>query len=195
MNKPRYNWISPYTVKEKFFFWKKDYDAHEKEPPKWLTKACEGWYAIANFFNRKIEYVKIDPWDTWSMDSTLAPIILPMLKQLKATKHGSPFVEDEDVPEELREPKVKSKRSVKKGPIIGSADVHAIDTGDDSLIHRKWEWVLDQMIWSFEELNKDDPEFVFFAGDKWDKEGYMAYHERVQTGLTLFGKYFRALWD
>jgi hypothetical protein len=30
--------------------------------------------------------VKIDKWDTWSMDCTLAHIILPMLVQLKATE-------------------------------------------------------------------------------------------------------------
>ena len=46
--------------------------------------------------------VRIDKYDTWSMDHTLAPIIIPMLKQLKETKHGSPWTDDEDVPEELR---------------------------------------------------------------------------------------------
>lgn len=39
--------------------------------------------------SQKVE-VQIDPWDTWSMDHTLAVIILPMLVQLKATKHGYP---------------------------------------------------------------------------------------------------------
>ena len=34
--------------------------------------------------------IKIHNYDTWSMDSTLAPIILPMLVQLKETKHGHP---------------------------------------------------------------------------------------------------------
>ena len=34
-------------------------------------------------------YIKIDRYDTWSMDSTLSMIILPMLKQLKETKHAS----------------------------------------------------------------------------------------------------------
>ena len=42
--------------------------------------------------------VRIDDFDTWSMDHTLAPIILPMLIQLKETKHGSPKVDDADVP-------------------------------------------------------------------------------------------------
>ena len=45
--------------------------------------------------------VQIDPWDTWSMDHTLAHIILPMLKQLRNTKHGSPNVDNTDVPEYL----------------------------------------------------------------------------------------------
>ena len=34
--------------------------------------------------------VRIDKQDTWSMDYTLAHVILPMLIQLKETKHGSP---------------------------------------------------------------------------------------------------------
>jgi len=27
-----------------------------------------------------------------------------------------------------------------------------------------------------------------------DKEGFAAHHERIQNGLRLFGKYYRALW-
>ena len=34
--------------------------------------------------------IKIHNYDTWSMDDTLALIILPMLVQLKETKHGYP---------------------------------------------------------------------------------------------------------
>jgi hypothetical protein len=34
--------------------------------------------------------VKIDKWDTWSMDHTLAHIVLPMLVQLKGNNHGHP---------------------------------------------------------------------------------------------------------
>jgi dCMP deaminase len=37
--------------------------------------------------NRK-EQIHIHDYDTWNMDDTLAMIIVPMLKQLKATKHG-----------------------------------------------------------------------------------------------------------
>ena len=186
LNKPRYNWISPYTVKEKFFFWKKDYDAFKNEPPAWLTKACEGWLKIANFFNRKIEYVKIDHWDTWGMDSTLAPIILPMLKQLKATKHGSPNVDDEDVPANLQYDK-KKKRRTHNG-------THQIIEESEDLIHRRWDWVLDEMIWAFEQICDDDYDAQYFK-DEWDREAYLANEERITNGTRLFGKYFRALWD
>ena len=42
--------------------------------------------------------VKIDKWDTYSMDHTLAMIAHPMLVQLRDTTHGSPFVVFEDRP-------------------------------------------------------------------------------------------------
>ena len=51
--------------------------------------------------DRKIQ-VRIDPWDTWNMDQTLSYIILPMLKQLRATKHGAPNVDIEDCPDHLK---------------------------------------------------------------------------------------------
>jgi hypothetical protein len=192
------NWISPYTVKEKFFFWKKDYDAFENKPPVLLTKACEGWLKIANFFNRKIDYVKIDYWDTWSMDSSLSHIILPMLKQLKATKHGAPFVDDEDVPPKLRST-TKTAQKVKKN-----------DWDTDGNHFKRWDYVLDEMIWAFEQLVDDDHDSKFFdhskvdeSGDiskqasqvKFDKKGYMAHQERISNGTRLFGKYYRCLWD
>ena len=39
-----------------------------------------------DIFDEQQVSVRIDPWDTWSMDDTLAQIILPMLKQLKNTQ-------------------------------------------------------------------------------------------------------------
>lgn len=38
---------------------------------------------------RKVK-IRIDPWDTWDMDRTLAQLIVPMLKQLAETTHGYP---------------------------------------------------------------------------------------------------------
>ncbi len=36
--------------------------------------------------------VRIDPWDTWSMDRTLALIVHPMLKQLHKTNHEISYI-------------------------------------------------------------------------------------------------------
>ena len=45
--------------------------------------------------------IKIDYWDSWSADYTLALIIHPVLVQLKNTTNSYPEIEEEDVyPEE-----------------------------------------------------------------------------------------------
>ena len=140
--------------------------------------------------------VKIDRCDTWSMDHTLAPIILPMLKQLKETKHGSPWTDDEDVPEELR--------STSAPPLEND-----YDTDDNH--HKRWDWVLDEMIWAFEQKARDDWEGDYYKYEDdptnteglglglklvWeDPEGRKAHQERMSNGFRLFGKYFEALWD
>lgn len=125
--------------------------------------------------------VKIDPWDTWSMDYTLAYIILPMLKQLKETKHGSPLVDDCDVPEKLR---------------MGDFDPYGLQLdlfGDeelqlvyDNVLHQKWDWVMNEMIWAFDLLCDDD---------QWEWQYETATAERMDNALRLFGKYYRGLWD
>lgn len=145
--------------------------------------------------------VKIDRYDTWSMDHTLAPIILPMLIQLKETKHGSPWTDDEDVPEELRSTSAPPKEN-------------EYDT--DEYHHDRWNWALSEMIWAFEQKarndgwegdyyeydhvnpNKDSKDFSESLGLKltWeDPEGRKAHQERMTNGFRLFGKYYEALWD
>ena len=142
---------------------------------------------------RQIE-IRIDKFDTWSMDHTLALIIVPMLKQLKATKQGAPLVDDEDVPEHLR--------STAAPPKENEWDV-------DGNHFLRWDWVMDEMIWAMEQIVKDDEsEFYDDSGIddttdfdtqlrqmKIDREGLQRYHERMQNGCQLFGKYFTALWD
>jgi len=59
-----------------------------------LEYSVQQVYNIFNWiwFDRRTQKVKvkIDRWDTWSMDDTLALIIHPMLIQLKQTMHGHP---------------------------------------------------------------------------------------------------------
>jgi hypothetical protein len=94
--------------------------------------------------------IKIDPWDTWSMDHTLALIIHPMLKQLFKSKQGAPYTEDEDVPEHLRSTNAKPKKN---------------DWDIDSNHFKRWDWIMKEMIWVFGELAKDrEPSFLIKKG-------------------------------
>ena len=126
----------------------------------------------------KDDIIEIEYFDTWSMDFTLAPIILPMLIQLRATKHGSPVVDDEDVPEELR--------SSSAPPVESKYDI-------DDNYHKRWDWVMDEMIYAFDcKANKDE---VYMRFDIKDKESMDKEQNRISNGFRLFGKYFESLWD
>ena len=126
--------------------------------------------------------IRIDKYDTWSMDHTLAPIILPMLVQLKATKHGAPPVEWNDVPEGLRPPKDQISKLYTHGE-------------EDGNYFKRWDWVLDEMIWAFEQKCRDDDWMEDYDYNKWDSEGANAHQERISNGFRLFGKYYESLWD
>ena len=149
--------------------------------------------------------VHIDRWDTWSMDHTLAHIVLPMLKQLKATKHGAPYVDLKDVPKELHGKKLTKKQK---------------DSGElDDKHFERWDWVLDEMIFAFEtkvddgrweeqfetgtsdiqwkKLENGNSEMIRGPNDTkvYDWEGRKVYQERISNGFRLFGKYYENLWD
>jgi len=164
-------------------------------------------YWISSKKKRTIK-VHIDPWDTWNMQDTLGYIIRPMLHQLKENKHGAPFVDVEDVPEDLR-PTKKEQNAYKKD-----------GTTDDKFFDR-WDWVMDEMIFAFESLPggaNEDWEDAFHTGEydwQWKKledgcsemvegpkhtakvdwDGRKEYEARIQNGFRLFGKYFQNLWD
>lgn len=137
--------------------------------------------------DRKVE-IHIDKFDTWNMDATLALIIYPMLKQLKATKHGSPLVDDEDVPENIR----------------STADLTPREEWEtDKFVHERWDYVLEQMIWSFKQIYLDrDGTIFYYRKSRWKKltdeerlAKSRAFEDRIHNGTRLFGKYFRGLWD
>ena len=198
LSKYRYHWISPYTVLEKVFFWREiDYD--EPIIDKWsdrLTPICQGIQKVLDFIHPKINYVKIDRWDTWSMDYTLSFIVVPMLKQLKETKHGAPFVDDEDVPEELKSTSTPPKEN-------------EWDTDENHF--KRWDWALNEMIWAFEQNLDNNSEEKFFDHAEWDEKekdfgknlhkikidqpGLKAHQDRKANGFRLFGKYYQGLWD
>ena len=213
LNNYRNHWLSPYTILEKVFFWREiDYD--EPLIDKWsdrLNPICEALRKVLDVVHPKIDYVKIDYWDTWSMDNTLAPIILPMLRQLRDTKHGSPFVDLEDVPEHLR---TTGTQEYDEQFVFDFYKEDKSYDDDYPNIHARWEWVLNEMIWAFEQKSDDDAESQFFdhseCGDEklfWNKDGkyesklkvdwdgFKAWQARKENGFRLFGKYYEGLWD
>ena len=155
-------------------------------------------YSPINYFlDKRVQKVsvKIDRWDTWSMDHTLAYIIVPMLKQLKEEKHGAPMVDNEDVPLDLHMP---NKWYEDKYNRNGETDPHFFD---------RWDWVMGEMIWAFEQKTIDweeqyygewvEDESKMFGGHhiNADDEGRKKHHERMVNGFRLFGKYYECLWD
>jgi hypothetical protein len=205
---PYKSWIGPYQIADAIFFWQEKHSDTCKWAERahkfgtWLSENKDGsdstllkvcqW--IESKRSRQV-YVRIDKYDTWSMDHTLAHIILPMLKQLHATKHGAPNVDDEDVPEHLKSTAAQPKEE--------EYDI-------DSNHFLRWDYVLDEMIWAFEQQVSDTGDQQFYdhgeniPGEdfmesikrmKVDEVGLKAYHERKKNAFRLFGKYYEALWD
>ena len=198
---PYRKWIGPYQLAEKIPFIKEETSEKVGDwlNKTWVAKACD-W--VESKKNRKVS-VRIDKYDTWSMDNTLALIIVPMLKQLKETKQGAPYSDLEDVPEHMR-----------------YEDTEGSNT---QWIHHRWDWILNEMIWAFEQELTDDWEDQFHHGEpdiEWeivsgseedddamyrmnqknpdyyvDYDSMREYSDRIRNGFRLFGKYYQNLWD
>ena len=96
--------------------------------------------------------VEIERHDTYGCDHTLAYIIYPMLLQLKETKHGIPgnfaAVGGENYESQ------------------GSFDFYS-ETVDEMFDERvkQWDDVMDKMIWSFEQILRDDYDTQYHHGE------------------------------
>jgi hypothetical protein len=240
---PYKNWFGPYQLAEKLCFWVKPVtDKYGiKSKPDWVhnfgeflahgsIKPESDFHTGIDLLNRKDRHntllyrfllwveskrkrkikIRIDKYDTWSMDSTLSMIILPMLKQLHATNHGAPLVDDNDVPEHLRSTNAEPKEN---------------EWDTDGNHFARWNWIMDELIWTFEQLQPDcDWEDQYRTGKydlrsvpcEWDEngkpsmyemkdgpnhtvkidnDGMTAHQNRINNGLKLFGKYYQGLWD
>jgi hypothetical protein len=228
------SWFGPYQLAELLCFWvkpvKDEYGMSKK--PDWVFNF--GHFLATGKFEKKREVgdvwsdkeekqtllyrflqwihskqkrtikVQIDRWDTWSMDNTLAHIILPMLKQLKQQKHGAPYVDRRDCPKELHGNKL-TKKQLQNGEV------------DDKHFDR-WDYVLDEMIFAFESELDEDRHEQFQTGVRdtqwkqlengnvqmikgpndtfvYDFELSKQHQARVDNGFRLFGKYYQSLWS
>jgi hypothetical protein len=237
---PYRNYFGPYQLAETLCFWAKpvedEYGIERK--PDWVHN-FGSWLAgdkldedgnnigkdsyLYRFLRwvdtkkkRKIK-VRIDMWDTWGTSTNLALIILPMLKQLKETKHGSPFSDPEDVPESMRLVDHEDYEDQQCFEFYHK-DEELNKQNIQCDVHHRWDWILDEMIWTFEQLQPDcDWEEQYRSGEmdvKWkkcevgyemirgpndtykvDMDGLTAHQDRIQNGLILFGKYFQGLND
>lgn len=136
------------------------------------------------FRSSRTTIVKINDQDLWSMDHTLALVVTPMLKRLKEIQHGSPNVDDSDVPD-----------------------------GFSTDVHERWAYIINEMIFAFEsktqnwqdefyegsDLSFDGSEKGVFKmvnkGKPVDYDGMKQVEKRIANGFLLFGKYYQGLWD
>lgn len=165
--------------------------------------------------DRRVD-IEIEKFDTYSLDHTLALIILPALLQLKATKMG--------VPSEFADELGADYNHQQSFDFAKEDHNWAFDEKV-----KQWDVILDKMIWSFQQIVFDDWEQQYYHGkteydwvktdqkftnplngkvedtfqmvdknptEHWtDYEGMRKHEERIQEGLELFGKYYRNLWD
>lgn len=162
--------------------------------------------------------IRVDYYDVYSADHTLALIIVPVLKKLREVQHGYPTgIDDDDVSPELRYTDEEK-----------ADDLYSENPDLDQKRQDRWTYVLNEMIWAFEQHADDWDEQQFFhnsdqldmkfvkKGDEpqgfstiefdhqknpdkpayWvDYEGMKKHEERKANGRRLFAKYYGALWD
>ena len=123
--------------------------------------------------------IKLDSWDTFSADHTLALIIHPMLVAYKASypENVAPCCSfDEDVPVHL-----KSTIGIEEPNVVLD---EAESEAEEKLRVEQWEWILGEMIWAFDTKINTDSCGLWGTPEE----------QRMLNGMVLFGKYFNGLW-
>jgi hypothetical protein len=202
------DYFGPYQLTDTLKYFGVSEDTRNNIAEKIPSKPFE---IINSLFKRKVK-VKIDDFDTWSMDHTLALIILPMLKNIKAQKNGIPVCflskeyNDITTSKEYYTEKEDGKLHKKSEMLFKKAE-------------KNWDDILDKMIWSFEQILEENWEEQYWIkkpildlekrpGDedkevfpvRWlqkgecDWDGLKKHQKRIQEGLNLFGKHYLNLW-
>lgn len=145
--------ISLKNLEWRYEIWRSDSFYLDDRDYKWYDKLVMGFFdkfhdlvlPINRWWcnrPRKIK-VHVDYYDVWSADHTLALIISPVLKKLKECKHGYPHVDEKDVPKHLRMTKKDRENLEYDGTV-------------DAKHEARWIWVLDEMIWTFDQFAATD---------------------------------------
>ena len=163
-------WIGPYQLARKITLGLLP-EKYEHAFGDWLADI--NW--LCNFlqwnYNRKERRIKvhIDRWDLWSLDYSLAYIIVPALKKFKDELNGCPVcLEDVDLPPHI---------------------VNMPEDDSFSKYHAGWEWMINEMIEGFE--------FTFKQHDLDETHTFAQQEEMAKNAVRqrmLFAKYFHNLW-
>lgn len=185
---PYTKWIGPYQIADMLMFWSKNDDL-KYDFGHWLATNKNGDPSLLNKFcnwihekkNRRVK-VRIDHYDTWGADHTLALIIAPLLRALRENKHGVPYTYREDCPDD---------------PIYD--DKKDEDPWEAAYHSERWNYIIGEMIFAFEQNVEDDWDMKIYEkhGSKWTDEAMNERAEaesRIKNGLRLFGKYYNNLW-
>jgi hypothetical protein len=150
---PVRSWERRYEMwrSDKFYLDEEDYTWYDKIVMGFFDKLSDFVRPLNRWSNNRDRKVKIhvDGYDVWSADHTLAMIIHPVLLKLKEVQHGYPHVDDEDVTEELRFTLTDKEKLEHDGTV-------------DDKHEARWNYVLNEMIWAFEQHSRDDDTKQFY---------------------------------
>ena len=178
-------------------------------PPKWREHTYRivkrAYRAVVYWCERQYQKIRYGfaHEDAWSFYSHSAAWSLPRLKFLRSNLNGYPW----SFMDELSESEFSGQTSFEFTKDVG-ADV-------SSGSQQKWEKVLDKIIWSMENHDKE-PDAIYPPNyinkqiiTKIDEMGVVyapvdnrpfdyslvdEHEKRVQEGFDLFGKHFRNIW-
>ena len=166
--------------------------------PKWWSRDFRYW-AKRQYQKIRHGFALEESWDFYSHCATWS---LPRLKHLRNNLNGHPafLLQEAD---ELNSTRQEHFDFIKDVTLNKDA-------------HKKWEEILDKIIWSMENHDKEpDPIYppnyshkqiitdLSDSGTSYESLDKRAidfspiykHGERVQEGFELFGKFFRHLWD
>ena len=153
-----------------------------------MSKIYWSWKNIKGSLKRVLDNLTrgYNDSDTWSLDFTMAQWLVPRLKRLKELKRGIP------------------------GTMLKPGDYNPEDNysiRDEEYQWRKWDWIMDQILWSFEGW-LDDSEYCSPSIEYMEKRLGISlhgkytwdilhkfYHNKLQRGLRFFAKYYGNLWS
>jgi len=187
-------WIGPYQIAEKIIWWADKYDDNDvwadrqhrlgtwlaqdrKGNDSWLAKTCAWIHKHWQNGGERRVSVRIDPTDVYSADHTLAQIIAPTLRMLKAKKNGSPNIDNDDLPEHLRMDAYEL-RVFNDGHWDHSLNATEPDkAAANKKFHAGWDWVLDEMIWAFTQHERGN----------WDDQFHSGEHDMLWQKIDVHG--------